>query len=487
MSGRLFNVLASQSWAITEDALQRMIEVYALALERKDRGDVFDKQAVEKQLGRKLDNTHTVTTRSGVATIPVEGAIFRHADMFTDMSGGTTVETLAQDFNRALNDQSVESIVLLIDSPGGEVNGINEFSNHIFEARGTKPIIAYVAHTGASAAYWIASAADEIVADATAALGSIGVVAAMRDPSKQNTRDIEFVSSQSPNKRPDPTTEKGKAQIQFYVDATAQVFIDTIARNRSVSTETVANDFGAGGLLVGQMAVDAGLADRLGSYEELLSELASGAYKDKRRDKKDFMPDAKAGAIAPKTGANHKEKTMSEKSWLQRLFGSMTEEERTEAATHLSTQPPAPTGISGRVEDKTQTAEIEGLKAKAAAFDKLNAEQREQAATAFVQNAVTAGHVLPAAQDALKADYLQRAGDDERSPLANGSRVEQLTSLVAGLPANNLSRERASGLPAKLAVLANDEDPDAKMAEEVNAQVDAYDKQVTPKRLKGVK
>ena len=74
---------------------------------------------------------------------------------------------LAPNFTQALEDDSIQGIVLNIDSPGGQMNGTNELANMIFAARGTKPITAYVGGLGASGAYWIASAADEIAVDAT--------------------------------------------------------------------------------------------------------------------------------------------------------------------------------------------------------------------------------------------------------------------------------------------------------------------------------
>jgi ClpP class serine protease len=176
-----------------------------------------------------------------------------------------------------LDDPTVDALLLNVDSPGGEATGINELGDMLFEARATKPIWSYVEGLGASAAYWLASATERIVVDATAALGSIGVVLAVSDPTKANAREIEFVSSQSPNKRPDPTSERGKAQLQRLVDAMAAVFVAKVARNRGVSEEQVLADFGSGGLLVGEHARRAGLADALGSFEGTLAELQQAA------------------------------------------------------------------------------------------------------------------------------------------------------------------------------------------------------------------
>ena len=452
---RLFNFLAGQPWAITTDYAQRMVEIYDLALERKARGEEFDKEALEKQLGRPLDNTRTVTTRPedysivnpGVSTIPVEGPIFRRADMFTEISGATTVETLAKDFNAALGDPAVKAIILYIDSPGGEVNGTNEFSDMIFASRGGKPVIAYVAHLGASAAYWIASAADEVVVDATAALGSIGVVIAVRDPAKQNVKDIQFVSTQSPHKRPDPTTESGKVQIQSHADVLAQVFVDTIARNRNVSSETVVQDFGGGGLLVGQKAVEAGLADRVGSYESVLAELQSGRIPAPR----------KAGKTNKRLALSDGAKPMAKKNWFLQLFSSDATE-RDEAIAELSKEPGDSAAIAhAPTED---SAEVKALRAKAALADKYQEQikaAREQQAEAFAGGLVTSLVLMPAAKDKVKGLYIQHAQDDEASPLPTGTRVESFKAMFAGLPKHNLTTEQmAADLPAGTVALNPD-------------------------------
>lgn len=264
---RALQAVCGTCWAITPEALQMILEI----ANREN----LDVAAVEAQLGRKLDNTHRVTTRDGVATIPVEGPLFRRADFFTEVSGATSIETLATDLQAALADPTVTAILLAVDSPGGAVNGVGEFADMVHAAREVKPITAYVSHQGASAAYWIAAAASEVVVAPTALVGSIGVVAAVPDPGQKKARDIELVSSQSPRKRPDPTTEKGRAQLQATVDDLADLFVTSVASYRGVSPETVLADFGQGDVFVGQKAVDAGLADRVGSYESVLAELAA--------------------------------------------------------------------------------------------------------------------------------------------------------------------------------------------------------------------
>jgi signal peptide peptidase SppA len=265
----VINAILKEPWAITENALSAILDIAY----REN-----DLEAVAARMGKPLDNTRATQMRGTTAVIPITGPLFRRANMFTQVSGATSVDSLAQDFTTALNDPKVASILFDIDSPGGEVAGVPELAQMIHDSRGQKPIVAYAADATASGAYWLASAADEIVASETALLGSIGVIAAVADPTKSlptERKKIQFVSSQSPQKRPDPTTEGGKAQIQQVLDDIAQVFLQKIGSYRGVSADYVQQNYGQGGVLVGKHAVAAGMADRIGSFEGTLRRLAA--------------------------------------------------------------------------------------------------------------------------------------------------------------------------------------------------------------------
>ena len=264
---RVWNRVAGEPWAITETALHTILEIAARENESP--------QAVAAKLGRNLQNTYSVTERDGVAIIPVTGPLFRYANLFTMISGASSYELIARDFTAALENPQIKGIILDIDSPGGEVNGVSELSNMVYAARGKKPVVAYASGDAASGAYWIASAADEIVVSETSALGSIGVVGMYQGKSGKSAEAVEIVSSQSPHKRLDPTTDDGRSRLQIRIDSMADVFIGTIARNRDVSAEDVQNHYGGGDVMIGAKAVSAGLADRVGSLEGLIAELSS--------------------------------------------------------------------------------------------------------------------------------------------------------------------------------------------------------------------
>jgi ClpP class serine protease len=260
-------------WLITEGAFKTII---AIASRDTFFADVR-RQALDAREGAPLKNAHAAYTRGSVAVIPVVGPLIRHADAFSEISGASSYARVRKDFQAALDSVSVASILFSIDSPGGEVNGCFELADAIYAARALKPIRAYVGGTGASAAYALASACERITCAATAELGSIGVRAGYLDASRAMTaaglKEWIFVSSQSPHKNFDPNVEDDRTRLQVVLDDLAAVFVESVARNRGVSAETVLADFGAGDVMVGARAVAAGLADELGDFESVIAEM----------------------------------------------------------------------------------------------------------------------------------------------------------------------------------------------------------------------
>ncbi|MCO1333123.1 S49 family peptidase [Microbulbifer sp. OS29] len=259
---KFWNHAAGEPWAITESALNNILTIASRQNESIE--------VVSAKLGRELDNSYVTEIREGAAVIPVVGPLFRYANIFTAISGASSYEILAKDFTSALENPDVHSIILDIDSPGGEVNGCAEFASMIFEARGKKPIIAYASGDAASGAYWIASACDQIIASETSMLGSIGVVAVYRGSKDESV--LEIVSSQSPYKRLDPSSKDGKSRLQSRIDDLATVFIESIAKHRGVDPPTVIKDFGGGDVFIGKNAINSGLADDIGSLEQIINE-----------------------------------------------------------------------------------------------------------------------------------------------------------------------------------------------------------------------
>lgn len=253
-------------WAMNEAGLRVLITV-------ADRG--MEPHALEKSLGKRPAYAHSSTVRDGVGIVPIQGAMFKRANLITEVCAVTSYEMAFRDLATLIDDASVKSIVLNIDSPGGEANGCNDLAEFVFSSRSKKPIIAYISGQGCSAAYWIASACTRIVASETAMIGSIGVQSVLR--SKSDPSELRFVSSQSPLKNADPATETGAREVQRIVDSLGEIFVSKVARNRATAIENVLKSFGQGASFLSEDARIRGMIDHIETFEGLMSELTEEA------------------------------------------------------------------------------------------------------------------------------------------------------------------------------------------------------------------
>lgn len=262
-------------YAMEESALNKYLSIYDNAALH---------EAINKYAGQVDYKTYEVTYHGNVGVIHVSGIISRHADMLASFlgMGSAAIENIAKDFQSLLDNDEVKSIILDFDTPGGAITGVNELAEIIYNARGIKPIKAYVTGMACSAGYFLAAACDEIIIDEMGQVGSIGV---MRVVSKQNEKSVIFKSSQSPMKNIEAESELGKAEYQSKVDYLASIFIDKVAKYRGITSDEVINRGNKGGVLVGDVAVTAGLADRLGSMDQLIIELNNINKKENYREK----------------------------------------------------------------------------------------------------------------------------------------------------------------------------------------------------------
>ncbi|WP_395175508.1 S49 family peptidase [Roseibium alexandrii] len=261
----------SAPWAMPAERVEELLQIASRANETSF--EVLEKYALET-----AERGENLKVRDDVAVLDVVGPLFKRANLFVKVSGATSYEVLMRDLQVALDDDQVSSIILRVDSPGGEANGCDELAAAIYSARGRKPITAYVSGAACSGGYWIAAAADRIVVSEGAVLGSIGVVLGLKDTAEADAsrgiKTYQFVSSMSPGKRPDPATTEGKARFQKQADDLGEVFVKAVAKYRGVDAETVVKDFGAGGVEIGANAVAAGMADEVGQFEAVFSALS---------------------------------------------------------------------------------------------------------------------------------------------------------------------------------------------------------------------
>nr|WP_045680784.1 S49 family peptidase [Roseovarius sp. BRH_c41] len=286
----VISAIRSQPWAILPDYLAA---IEAIALRAFD-SDVLERLAKDGHamqvqhsleavaaLGTRLDGSEMSMVRNGVAVVPLVGAIYPRSNMVSASSGGTSLDTVMRDMRVAWASSDVERIVMLIDSPGGVVSGLGEAAEML--RAGPKPMTSFVTGMAASAAYWLGSQAGDMVLDRAASVGSIGVVASMSRQEAVDAdgrRSYEIVSSGAPFKRPDPSTEEGRASILRDVDAIEGVFVGDVAAGRRVPEGVVREQFGKGAMVFAGEAVRVGMADRIGTLEGVLSQ-GSGSNRTK--------------------------------------------------------------------------------------------------------------------------------------------------------------------------------------------------------------
>lgn len=204
------------------------------------------------------------------AEISVRGVLTKSPDWLAMIFGGgnTTYPEIIASIAAAEQNPDISEIILAIDSPGGHFGGLFDVLGAIKTAR--KPIRAEISNLGASAAFAIATQADTIVASNKAArIGSVGVAATFRT----SENEVTITSTEAPKKRPDVSTEEGKADVRQELDAMHDIFVEAIAGGRSSATSEsftaarVNKDFGRGATLLAEEALKQGMIDGIGDVE----------------------------------------------------------------------------------------------------------------------------------------------------------------------------------------------------------------------------
>ena len=204
------------------------------------------------------------TTAGEIAEISVKGVLTEEKDFFAMFFGGgnTTYKDIRASLALAENDPKIKGTLMRFDSPGGNIDGLFDTIAAIDAYE--KPITAVVGNKAASAAFALASVCDSIECSGKAsAVGSVGVVV---DTYIDNSI-VTITSTNAPKKRPDPSTDEGKAQIREYLDGYEELFIDAIATGRKKSVDYVKSNFGRGAMVLAGDALEKGMIDKITSIE----------------------------------------------------------------------------------------------------------------------------------------------------------------------------------------------------------------------------
>jgi len=214
-----------------------------------------------------------------VSVINIYGTLVHKSAGLRPMSGLTSYDSIAAQLDLALDDSNTDTIVLDINSPGGEVSGCFDLADYIYQSRSIKPILAFINDTGCSAAYAIASAAERVYCTRTANVGSIGVIMVHADQSSANmSKGIKYTTIFKGNHKADfspnsPLSPEVIALAQEKVNDIYGIFISTVARNMGLSESDVINTQAQ--VYLGEKAVNMGLSNALVTKNEFLSIIKS--------------------------------------------------------------------------------------------------------------------------------------------------------------------------------------------------------------------
>ena len=222
-------------------------------------------------------------SRSGsgtVAVVPIHGPITKRDSFFTLFFGGTSTERLTAQMHALAADETIGTVLLDVDSPGGTVSGLVEAAAEIRKLGESKRVVAISNDLSASAAYWLTSQASEVVAAPESLTGSIGVYTVHDDFSgalEQAGIKVTYIatSDEKVEGNPDePLSDEAREHTQGIIDSMMDLFVADVAKGRGVSAAKVRSDFGKGRVLDAKAAKAAGLVDRIATYSETVARLA---------------------------------------------------------------------------------------------------------------------------------------------------------------------------------------------------------------------
>src|SRR5579862_49982 len=281
---RILQAVCDTPWEILESKLELIVELLCF---RAEGGRLTD-QEIERRPqaagpSRPNQPDYAIASGSGgnVAILTLYGVIMPRADLFSAISGAKGLNQFQQTFQQALADPSISAILLDVDSPGGQVDLVPETAAMIRAARGQgKPIVAIADTMAASAAYHIASQADELVVSPSGMVGSIGCLAIHQDVSQMleglgvTTTLVSYGDHKTDLYPYSPLSQDGRDQLEESVTTFGKMLEQDVAAGRGVSVDTVHNTFGQGKMFGAQQAVKLGMADRVDTLDSTIARLA---------------------------------------------------------------------------------------------------------------------------------------------------------------------------------------------------------------------
>lgn len=225
----IWSRLSSEPWAGTPESLHAVVSV----LQSAELGE--PRAAIAGPIGG-VQYAPVREQSGGLAVIPVSGIIGKHLSRMEQSCGGCSLDVVSEQLAEAEERSDIQRVILHIDSPGGAVTGVPELAEQIAGMR--TRTVAFVDSMAASAGYYLAAAADEIIVTRSAILGSIGVRSVIVDSSRMadglgiTVHVIDTGAHKSTGQPGAPVSEEQLAWVRERVDAAFSEFSGFVQRRR---------------------------------------------------------------------------------------------------------------------------------------------------------------------------------------------------------------------------------------------------------------
>ena len=300
-----------------------------------------DSQQLIKHLAAQAPPANPTSFTSNIAVISVSGTLVRRAAAVDAASGLTSYSAISAQLAQAVRDPAVNAILLDIDSPGGEAGGAFDLADQIVAARQVKPIWAVANDDAFSAAYAIASAATRVYVTRTGGVGSVGVIALHVDQSQRDAMNgLRYTAVYAGDRKNDmsphaPLSTDAAQALQAEVDRLYGLFVSTVAANRNLSVQDVQDTEAC--LYFAQDAIDAGLADVVGTLDDALIDLSEELQTKTTSIARIQGSGREMGISTP--GPSMKRSVCMQNDATQTADGQTTQDEQHQPADQMRTEP----------------------------------------------------------------------------------------------------------------------------------------------------
>lgn len=232
-----------------------------------------------------------------VAVIYVEGQMV--ADKGGDSGPAAYSSDIVQYLRKATDDPDIKAIVLRINSPGGTPVAAEEIIDQINQTKKVKPVITSMGDMATSAAYYVSSATNRVIANPDTFTGSIGVIWVFKNRTKYyDDEGINFYVAKSGNFKDMGSdwrslSDNEKDYIQSIIGESYHRFVNSVAKGRNLTSDYVTS-IADGRVYTGNTARDMGLVDDLGGLYDAVNTAAKMANL-KTKPKIVYMNEPSAG------------------------------------------------------------------------------------------------------------------------------------------------------------------------------------------------